>query len=116
MAEETPAGAAAELTVWSANPEADAPLLEALGGTLSRTRPNAPPADGGLLLLCPAPQAALVYALTQGAEPEAALEGWRAEAERLLRLHRAARERVMLAERQAARADPAASTSASTSD
>ena len=98
----------APMQVWCADPAEAAPLVALLGPVERLERLPETPGDATLLILHPAPVAALAGHLAAGLAPEAAATAWAAETRRLLRLHRAARRRVRLAEISAARAHPRA--------
>lgn len=96
----------APLRIWCADPVAAAPLAALLGAERLETLPETP-GEAPLLILHLAPAAALARAMSGEQGPEAAVAAWRAETVALLRLHRAARRQVRLAELLAARANPA---------
>lgn len=94
--------------IWSADPAGAAPLAALLDGAeVLEALPDAP-GEGRLLILHLAPVAALARAMAAGSAPAAAAADWQRDTAALLRLHRAARRQVRLAELSAARANPGA--------
>ena len=94
--------------VWSADPAGAAPLAALLDGAEMVDRLPETPGEGRLLILHLAPVAALARAMAAGSAPAAAAGDWARDTAALLRLHRAARRQVRLAELSAARANPGA--------
>jgi hypothetical protein len=102
-----------ELTLWCADTDAAAPLVDALARGHAITRQadlpkTLPDGDAPLLMLYVSPARALAATMTGESTPAQALAAWCREAEAMLALHRAGRRRVRLIETAVARRHPRA--------
>lgn len=107
-----PAPGMAPMTVWCADADAGAPVLDALAeGFALDVRADLPGPDSGvgniLLLYRSAPQT-LCQAMADGASPGAALDAWRDQTRAILALNRRNRRRVQVMETAAAQRHPKA--------